>query len=689
MLIENFKKWWPYAVFGAIFCIVYACLLRSGYALRLHPLVNRTTPLLLGAGTGVFFYIVLFFTVKIVLLRGTVTFIAVLLLFSVLIYPVLLPEADVSRQMDTAFRRTGPQGDHGPPFQKRSLNHESRRCVAAEFGKSLQLPFEGNGRLYFGVGLPRIPNAEGDFVLRAFYVHDSGRRQKLLEQKYELTKSAWYDVDVDISSSFSKGSLSVRGEFSDPDDKVRVPSSYRFYLTEPHLISPDKETNVILVLVDTLRADRTGTLSGRKDITPQLDDAASGGLVFTSAFSQSSFTPPSVASMFTGRMPHQLGIREQNYLPEKAITIAERFREHGYVTGAVSSNLIISPDSNFDQGFDSFRFHPQPLLSYYWNSAERVTNEAIDWLGLNEGRPSFLYLHYSDPHIPYLAPWGNMVDHSTLESGDYFSIPSAEVSLAAYLNAPLIGRWKESFAMQRSYRKVYESLYNAEVKYWDEQFGRIIHYLSESGCGEDTLVIVTSDHGEEFLEHDYYLHGFTLYNEVIHVPLFMWGPDVPEKRLDRVVQVADIFSTLEDMLGWTATPKVADRSLKKLWNGGTWEDRAFAHLFPLSSSKAISLSLPPYYDDKPLSFFSMIHNDWKLIEYRYGDPGKRSYELFNLADDFSEQNDMSRSAPERLNHSRELLHDYLDGLPGPVPPEERKISPELLETIKSLGYLQE
>jgi len=685
------KKLYIYIIAGVVFCLVYACFLRAGYVWRIYPFVNKASPFFYGAGAGIFLFLMSFTIVCFVLRRGPFLFSFVLLILAVLVYPVLLPEPDSCRKLDVAFTRTAAKKEQGPAMQKRSLNHESRRCIPVKFGDSLKFPVTQEGSYYLGLGLPRIPFAEGNFVLKVYYIKASGRREKLIEEKYSLDRSRWHDLYIK-PPGYSPGDVIVlQGGFSDPDDRARVPSSYRFYLTEPHLTRTDKSLNVILILVDTLRADRLGVLGGPENISPFFDGLADRGLLFSHAFSQSSFTPPSVASMFTSRMPQNLGMREQNYLPEKAFTMAERFREQGYVTGAVSSNWIISPESNFDQGFDSFVLHPQPLVSYYWDSASWVTDEAIEWLSRKKGGASFLYLHYSDPHIPYLAPFGKMVDHSKLEPAEYLSLPGAEASLAAYLNAPLAGSFKKTLAMRESYSNAYESLYNAEVRYWDEEFGRLLKFLESSGRRDDTLLIITSDHGEEFLEHGYYLHGFTLYNEVIHVPLLLAGPKVPGGRVKRTVQVADIFPTLEELLEWRKTPEVVGRSLVPLMEGGQWTDRAFAQLYPLGSSEAISLPPPEdFYDEEgSWTIFAMIDNNWKLIEFRHGDGKRVKRKLFHLDQDPAEQKDLSNFRPERLNHERSLLNDYLDGLPPPLAPEKRKISTELVDTMKALGYIQD
>ncbi len=642
-----------------------------------------------GALAGVLLYGVAFILVRGILRRGAILFITVLLAGGVILFSLLLPEPDKYRRLDVAFKRSAAKKESGRAVEKHSLNHESRRCVPARFGDSFTMPVPGQGRIYFGVGLPRIPFAEGKFTLDVFYVHDSGRREQLASKEYGLQRSNWHDLYIDVPPGYTGRAIVLQGYFSDPADNSRVPASYRFYLTDPHLVKSSDRPDVIIALVDTLRADHVGAIGGPEDVTPCLDRLASRGLVFTRAFSQSSFTPPSVASMFTSRVPHQLGLKKQNYLPEKAYTMAERFREHGYITGAVSSNWIISPESNFDQGFDSFVLHPEPLRSYYGRSAAWVTDEAIDWLSKEDRSPAFLYLHYSDPHIPYLAPLGHMVDHSQLGFSDYFRLLPAEVSLAAYLNAPFIGKFKSSLAMKESYLNAYKSLYSAEVRYWDNEFDRLLKYLAKSGRMDQTLLIITSDHGEEFLEHGFYLHGFTLYNEVIHVPLVLSGPNLPGRRVDRVVQLADIFPTLEDMLGWEKTSDVTGRSLLNLLQGKQWEDRAYSHLYPLKSSPAISVELPSYYDDRPMSCFSMINGQWKIIEYRHNNTGKRQYKLYNLAQDFNEQEDLSRKSPRRLERQKRIFHNYLEGLPHAVPPEERKISPELVETIRSLGYLQD
>ncbi len=675
-------------VAGAAYCMLFAYLVHWGFSLRLHPMAGHLRPVLIGLLAAAVTYVALA-----LLVRGTSWFAAALAVISVPVYMLLLPGPDNWRELDVTFEKAGRDAAEARPYKKMSLNSESRRCRAIEFGRalSLRIPYKEGHRLHFGLGLPRMPHAKDGFNLEVSLAGRRGSARTIMSKNYGLDKSRWQDVFIDLEHGLEKGGLMrVRGSFADPRDMDRVPARYSFFLTSPRLVvSGAGPGNVVFILVDTLRADKLGSYGGAEGSSPAFDRLAEKGVLFTRAFSQSSWTPPSVAAILTGRLPHQLGLKPHNYLPEGAFTLAERFAREGWLTASVSSNRIISPESNFDQGFDTFMFHPRTMVSYFWDSAEWVTNSATTWFSRHPGVPKFLYLHYSDPHIPYLAPLGHAVVAESMSASDFVKLPLAVASLGAYLNAPLLGRYKQALSMRASYRDAYLGLYNGEVNYWDLWLGRLLSGLEQSGELDRTTIVITSDHGEEFLEHGFYLHGYTLYNEVIHVPLLIVASRLGEgEKVEQVVQTVDIFPTLENLFGWEHAPRVFGRSLTALFESdGTWDDLAFSHVHPITEFEAIALPRPGHLDDPPLDCFALIRGDWKLIQLSNGREGKKELELFNIDKDFQERVDLAGGLPGKLEEMKRAMEDLQEGLPEPIPPVKRKPSPELIKMLKSLGYL--
>ncbi|MBC7171331.1 MAG: sulfatase-like hydrolase/transferase, partial [Polyangiaceae bacterium] len=290
--------------------------------------------------------------------------------------------------------------------------------------------------------------------------------------------------------------------------------------------APADAKNVIVIVVDTLRADALGAYGYSKARTPNLDRFARDAVRYDRHFANASWTRPSFASIMTGRYPSNHGVMAlQAPLPEEVKTIAEAFAEGGYYTSGIVTNTNVSPVYNFHQGFDEYaylepsfvlgandlqskllvvqlmrrviqRFVPVAPGSAY-QDAETVNERVFTWLDRAKAstgeNPFFLFVGYMDPHDPYFEHPYNTVAY------DKASHQEPELSEAERLR----------------------ELYDGEVAYFDEHFGRLIDDLRRRGLYDDTTIVVTSDHGEEFGEHGGFWHGVTLYDEQIRMPLFV------------------------------------------------------------------------------------------------------------------------------------------------------------------------
>jgi arylsulfatase A-like enzyme len=340
--------------------------------------------------------------------------------------------------------------------------------------------------------------------------------------------------------------------------------------------------SVLVIVVDTLRADHLGCYGYGRPTSPALDRLASEGALFERAFSQSSWTKPATASLFTGRFPlqHQ-ALYERSRLPDAETTIPEALRQRGYRTAVLSANPWVTPEYGFDQGVDDFvsvydeRFTRVTLFMTVlkrisqvvdgklrlYNKVKylvlgelsttardvRLVDAAVAWLGAHGARPFFLYLHMMSPHHPYdpPKPFDRFVpdpQHAPVKNYphkryEFFAHgdPLPEPDLA-----DMVAR------------------YDGDILHADTEIARLLAALDREGLARTTTVVVTADHGEEFYDHRNWGHGQSLYNELIHVPLIVRAPGriPPGIRSPRPVMHVDILPTLLALAGASRPPSV-------------------------------------------------------------------------------------------------------------------------------------
>ncbi len=314
------------------------------------------------------------------------------------------------------------------------------------------------------------------------------------------------------------------------------------------------DANVLLYVVDTLRADALGAYGGENARTPAVDRLALEGVLFERAYSPTSWTRPAMASLLTGTLPPYHGtLTRKHHLPQEIETLAEALREQGYATVFITANPNVAAHFGFGQGFDDTielfdrrtpgRVKDSELIA---RSAE-VDARLEKWLE-DAPRPFFVVVLTVDPHFPHTPP-DDWVDGDE-ERLDMDTV-LAEKSLSP--------------AMMRRVKSEYLRLYRAEVAFNDDSFGRLIDRLRASGELDETIVVFTADHGEEFWEHGRFGHGYTLHDEVLRVPLVMRFPGIrePGRRVERVVGTVDVLPTILGLLG---LPPIAAASGSSLLN---------------------------------------------------------------------------------------------------------------------------
>jgi arylsulfatase A-like enzyme len=351
---------------------------------------------------------------------------------------------------------------------------------------------------------------------------------RLLDPISHKEDQSWVPFEVDLSKFAGRGRelvLETRGyeETGEPD---------RAWWGTPAVIVPGRRAPlIVLYLVDTLRADHTGVYGYARRTTPELDAFAEDAVVFEQAIMHSSWTKPSVASILTSLLPGQhRAVQLRDALAPSNITLARRLDERGWATGAAIANSVIyGAESRFDPGFDCFAgLHGENDRRSKLVDADVVVDAALEWMRSRRGLATLLYVHTMDPHVPYgpPVPFDRMFEPHPAE-GHPGRDPRTD--------------YREPLDRERMIAQ-----YDGEIAYGDREFGRFLHALIEAGVYDDALIIFLADHGEEFLDHGRWLHGRSVFDELIRVPLVVKLPGNRHagRRVAAQVQGVDIVPTV-------------------------------------------------------------------------------------------------------------------------------------------------
>lgn len=301
--------------------------------------------------------------------------------------------------------------------------------------------------------------------------------------------------------------------------------------------------NVLLITIDTLRADRLGLYGYARPTSPELDRFAAGAVVFEEAQASSPWTLPSLASMLTGEEPATHACRSfGSVLDDSFSTLPERLLAAGYDTACVTSHLFTTTRHGLQQGFvhtdDSFAYpEVEPARNI---TSQVISDKAIRFLeqkrAAADGRPWLLWLHYFDPHEDYMP-------HEDLAT--LFTTPGEPTPAS-----------------------LYGDRYDAEVRYTDHHVGRVLARLTEAGLDDETIVVVLADHGEELFERGALGHGHSMHRELLRVPFVLRAPGLGARRVAAVVRQTDVPATVLELAGLDV-PETAGRSLVPLLRGET------------------------------------------------------------------------------------------------------------------------
>jgi arylsulfatase A-like enzyme len=547
---------------------------------------------------------------------------------------------------DAAPRPTVTRGDDGgalvlPPAAR--VNFHLRVPAAAAL--AFDLPEAGNLRVALE------PETGGEVVL-----HDGPAPAG--EMRNELSRQAGQLVRLSFEAT---GDAPVR---------VRDPMVVGGQPSRPSALAGTgraSRPNILLYVVDTLRADHLGCYGYSRPTSPHLDALAAEGILFSDTIAQASWTTPATASIMTGRYPIGHGaLTLGEGMRLEVPTLAELLRAAGYRTAGFVTNGNVTGTLGFRRGFDEYVYIPEDRTRPTVHApADELNARVLEWLRREKGRPFFLYVHATDPHAPY-APPDRLRDRFSRDGTAALAREAEPVK--AILDNPAL-RTPENIAYLAD-------LYDAEIAFTDENIGQLLGAFREFGLYEDSLVVVTADHGEEFNDHGRIGHGHNLYDETTKVPLIVRLPGERRggRRIESMARQIDIMPTMLDYLGVAPPRGVSGRSLLAL----TEQPDAYDGEAAFSDTR---LGMPRR--------SAVVTAAWKVIESA---TPETQFEVYDLHADPTEHRDLAATAPVVLGYGRQLLAQWAATTERVrYDPERPTASPTMDEQTKrrleALGYV--
>jgi arylsulfatase A-like enzyme len=421
--------------------------------------------------------------------------------------------------------------------------------------------------------------------------------------------------------------------------------------------------NTILISIDTLRADHLACYGYDRETAPHIERFAARSVIFDAAYSQSPWTTPSHATLFTSLYPSVLNIGDwpnPGKINPRAYTIAECLRDFGYDTAGFLEAGMVAGKFGFAQGFKPYRQGFQHI--------HESVPVCLDWIREERDKPFFVFLHTYDVHR-YDPPDAFRNEYvpdyeGSIEEG----IPLAR-SLQHLQNHEFLGGLDD-----RDREKVV-SIYDEGIRYVDHWIGKFLAAVEEMGLLENTVVIITSDHGEEFWEHNHTGHGYTNFEEMLHVPLIVRHPDLPAGRRSAMVRLIDVAPTIADMVGAPIRSE--------------WQGRSFFNDLKGAESRGPRYS---FAEKGHVNRKSVQDGRWKLIRtYRVKKDDQSPFKdrLYDLENDPGEKRDVAELHPEIRAKLTKLLEAWMEAnerIKGGYQAIEVEIDPELKKQLEELGY---
>lgn len=464
----------------------------------------------------------------------------------------------------------------------------------------------------------------------------------------------------------------------------------------------NKKPNILLISIDTLRADHLSCYGHHRATTPHLDRVAEDGQMFTAAYSPAVWTPPAHASMFTGLYPSQHGVVDEYKLSSTVPTLAEILSNHGYLTCGFSNNSMVGEIVGLHRGHQYFDevwvgaeysnvvsrglgFLGRKLVEVAGKKdegARTTTKRALKWLSENVHGPLpfYVFIHHIDVHNPMKAP--RPFRYRYLSRALREKVDMNKIWQVA--DNPLICL-TDGLELNEDEIEVLRCIYDEELAYVDDQVGQIIRFLKEHHVLDDTLVIITADHGEHFGEHGLYSHVASLYEPVLHIPLIVRYPKrvEPGQQSDRLVQLVDILPTVLELLdiSYPGAVPLHGRSLfgddeRPIF--AEWEGRVPYFVRNRLGERAHPEDLKLYTTKQ-----NMIREGAHKLIVRAD--GKR--ELYNLERDPQERHNLAEQEAQKVEALGRALETWLEDNRTQREGELYEISSQARRNLEGLGYI--
>lgn len=462
--------------------------------------------------------------------------------------------------------------------------------------------------------------------------------------------------------------------------------------------------NIVLISIDTLRADHLSCYGYHRKTTPHIDQIAAEGLLFEQAYSTAVWTPPAHASMFTGLYPSQHGVVDEFKLNQHIPTIAEVLQNNGYLTCGFSNNSMVGEmvglhrgHQHFDEVWVGAEYHnivsrgfgflgrrAVEMMGKSDEGAKVTTRRVLQWLSsaVDEARPFYLFIHHIDVHNPMKAP--KPFRYKFLSKRLRQKLDMDKIWKIA--DNPLICL-TDQIELNENEIEALKCIYDEELAYVDHKIGEVLNFLRKQNVLDDTLLIITADHGEHFGEHNLYSHVASLYEPVLHIPMIVRSPGlVPGgSRSSQLVQLVDIMPTILEALDlrYPGDLRLYGSSLLSKPN----EER---HLYAEWEGRIpffVRNRLGPNAHPEDLSLYTikqdMIRSEChKLI---VGSNGK--LELYNLKDDPDEKRNLAVGESELTNELSLKLNKWLTENRTQKDRELYELSNEAKRNLEGLGYI--
>jgi arylsulfatase A-like enzyme len=597
-----------------------------------------------------------------------------------------LTDAVAIRAIKLVPRKTSFPGAAGKLYFGK--NDEYRNVLYAHAPSSLNfdVPVPQNGRLHFGLGVTE------DGAPVTFHVQLAG---KDLYSKAVSAAGAWEGADVDLSAYSGKNlKLVLRTESSHPG---------AVGLWANPLITaraPKARPNVLIYMIDTLRADHSSLYGYKRETTPFLKTLGAAGVVFDDCQAQATWTKPSIASLFTSIYSYTHGIiNDYDTIPKGAFTLAGQLRSAGYVTANITASPWPGKVTGLERGFDYVMEFPV-IQRHRTDAADRGTDSAaVDkvvfaWLEGHRDEPFFLYAHATDPHAPYRPPAGFEEKFANPAETAEFNRDYASLrDKSQYGGGTVVSREgarKNGIDPDKFIRRAVDR-YDGEILHNDANLESLVAKLKELGVLENTLIIVVSDHGEEFWDHGWTAHGHSLYQELAHCVFLMWNPKLlgNARRVSEPVQLIDVMPTVLDLLSVKAPEIVQGQSLVPLIKGTPFHRRT-----PVMTSRYAHPNAKPngFVPENRINTFALIERNWKLIYREKGkEVGLTRVELYDRRTDRAETKNVAAEHPDDVERLMTELGKWLDAqkqLRAMLGKGARStLDQQTLDQLRSLGYI--